>query len=200
MKKYIFINIFAVFAFVLPSFVFADADVLTGDKRTACEVILCLSSSAGRGISECQAPLRKYFSISAKKFSDTIKKRRKFLDLCPAANENAKMSALTTAIQNQEYACDAETLNNRTDSIKRYVGGRYYRTQARLPAFCEAMYDHEFTDLKKPKYVCDSKKWYKKIDWERGYELVEVSKKWNRKTESYDKEYKKVPIKKDCWE
>lgn len=199
MKKNIFIKMIALFAFTIPNFVFAN-DILTGDKRTACEVILCLSSSNGRGISECQAPLRKYFSIKAKKFKDTLKKRRRFLDLCPAANENAKMSALTTAIQNQQYACDAETLNNRTNSMNRYPGGKHYRTQAQLPAFCEAMYNHEFTDLKKPKYVCDSTKWYNEIDWQRGYELVPISKKWNTIKQEYDYKYKKVPIKKDCWE
>ncbi|WP_275426513.1 TrbM/KikA/MpfK family conjugal transfer protein, partial [Haemophilus influenzae] len=42
--------------------------------------------------------MRKYFSIRAKKWHKTLAKRRAFLDLCPAANENAKMSALTTAI------------------------------------------------------------------------------------------------------
>ena len=41
-------------------------EMLTGDTRTACEVILCLSSAQGRGIAECKAPLRKYFSIRAK--------------------------------------------------------------------------------------------------------------------------------------
>ncbi|MEI2587431.1 TrbM/KikA/MpfK family conjugal transfer protein, partial [Acinetobacter baumannii] len=63
-------------------------DVLTGDTRTACEVILCLSSAQGKGIAECKAPLRKYFSIKAKKWHKTLAKRRAFLDLCPAANEN----------------------------------------------------------------------------------------------------------------
>lgn len=91
-------------------------EMLTGDTRTACEVILCLSSAQGRGIAECKAPLRKYFSIRAKKWHKTLAKRRAFLDLCPAANENAKMSALTTAIQHQEYACDAGTLNSRTET------------------------------------------------------------------------------------
>lgn len=186
-------------------------DVLTGDTRTACEVILCLSSAQGKGISECKAPLRKYFSIRAKKWHKTLQKRRKFLDLCPAANENAKMSALTTAIQNQEYACDAATLNSRTEHKRRRVSddeGRYrafrhsYRTQSYLPSFCEDLYNHEFTEynqVRRPKYVCNAE-WYSKTDWERGYTQQIVSRKWNRHTDSYDYTYKQVPIKKDCWE
>lgn len=188
-------------------------EMLTGDTRTACEVILCLSSAQGKGIAECQAPLRKYFSIKAKKWHKTLEKRRAFLDLCPAANENAKMSALTTAIQNQEYACDAATLNSRTETRRHWIsrssedGGSYsrrlVRTQAYIPSFCNALYDHEFTEynkIPKPKYVCDKNKWYTKEEWDRGYTQEVISSKWNSQTESYDYTYKEVPIKKDCWE
>ena len=187
-----------------------NIDVLTGDARTACEVILCLSSANGRGISECQPPIRKYFSIRAKKWSDTLRKRRKFLDLCPAANENAKMSALTTAIQNQEHACDTATLNTlmktRVQRVRNEEGYSRYKRMVQvnnqIPNFCNALYEHEFTEynLKKPKYVCDTNKWYSREDWERGYTQEIVSRKWNRYTESYDYTYKQVPIKKDCWE
>ena len=189
---------------------------LTGDTRTACEVILCLSSAQGRGIKECQAPLRKYFSIhvSGKHwYRKTLEARRRFLDLCPAANENAKMSALTTAVQHQEYACDAGTLNSRTETRRNWVrrssedGGsfsrRLVRTQAYIPDFCKALYDHEFTEYKqiqKPKYVGDANKWYSQADWNRGFERVEVSRKWNHREDRYDIQYKDVPIKKDCWE
>lgn len=185
-------------------------EMLTGDTRTACEVILCLSSAQGKGIAECQAPLRKYFSIKAKKWHKTLAKRRAFLDLCPAANENAKMSALTTAIQNQEHACDTATLNTlmktRVQRVRNEEGySRYKRmvqVKNQIPNFCKALYEHEFTEynLKKPKYVCDTNKWYSKEDWERGYIKEIVSKKWNSRTDSYDYTYKDVPIKKDCWE
>ncbi|MFC1118061.1 TrbM/KikA/MpfK family conjugal transfer protein [Pasteurella multocida] len=200
----------------LSSSVLADStspqiDYLTGDSRTACEVILCLSSAQGKGISECKAPLRKYFSIKARKWHKTLQKRRAFLDLCPAANENAKMSALTTAIQHQEYACDAETLNSRTETRTRWVSDdegkhrrvvRTYRTQSYMPKFCEDLYNHEFTEyhqIKKPKYTCDGK-WYSKYDWDRGFTRVVVSKKYNRRSDDYDYQYKDVPIKKQCWE
>lgn len=52
-----------------------------GDTRLACEAILCLST--GNPPSECKSSLRKFYSISAKKMVDTIKKRKNFLNLCP---------------------------------------------------------------------------------------------------------------------
>lgn len=190
-------------------------DELTGDTRTACEVILCLSSAQGKGIKECHAPLRKYFSITASGKNwkaKQLKKRRKFLDLCPAANENAKMSALTTAVQNQDYACDAETLNSKTETRRAWghrssenasgFSHRLVRTQSYIPDFCKALYDHEFTEYKqiqRPKFVCDANKWYSQEDWNRGFERVEVSRKWNNREDRYDIEYKDIPIQKDCW-
>ena len=193
----------------------AEPDLLTGDARTACEVILCLSSAQGKGIAECQAPLRRYFSIKAKKWHKTLAKRRAFLNLCPSANENAKMSALTTAIQHQEYACDAETLNDRTetrwvrisrdDDTESHGFGRYrsvIRTQAYIPQFCKDLYNHEFTEynMKPPKYTCDANKWYSQADWDRGYTREVVSKVWNSQKDDYDYTYKETPIKKACWE
>ncbi|HHF6641928.1 TPA: TrbM/KikA/MpfK family conjugal transfer protein [Haemophilus influenzae] len=204
------------FSFEAASTGMPKIEELTGDTRTACEVILCLSSAQGRGIKECKAPLRKYFSIHVRGkhwYRKTLEARRRFLDLCPAANENAKMSALTTAVQHQEYACDAGTLNSRTETRRNWVrrssedGGsfsrRLVRTQADIPDFCKALYDHEFTEYKqiqKPKYVCDANKWYTQADWDRGYTQEVVSRKWNSLTESYDYTYKQVPIKKNCWE
>lgn len=176
-------------------------DYLTGDSKTACEVILCLSSSVGRGISECQAPLRRYFSIWDKKPHKKLAKRHAFLNLCPSANENAKMAALTTAIVNQEYACDAQTLNEKLVKRSGRFKSRRYQISGSLPSFCQALYDHEFTEynLKRPKYVCDPNKWYSRVDWERGLERVVVSSKYNAKRDMYDTVTKDVPINKQCW-
>ena len=57
-------------------------DILTGDTRLACEAILCLSSSSRP--SECAASLKKYYSLRAKKWHQTVTKRKNFLKLCPA--------------------------------------------------------------------------------------------------------------------
>ena len=48
-------------------------DVLTGDTRLACEAILCLSS--GTRPSECTPSLSRYFNITKRKLSDTIRAR-----------------------------------------------------------------------------------------------------------------------------
>ncbi|MBK3505148.1 hypothetical protein JJB28_08805, partial [Campylobacter fetus subsp. venerealis] len=58
-----------------------EPDILTGDRRTACEVLLCLSS--GTRPSECNPPLARFFSIKFKKPWKTLQARRNFLKLCP---------------------------------------------------------------------------------------------------------------------
>lgn len=54
-------------------------EILTGDTRLACEAILCLAT--GTQPSECTPSLRRYFSISYRKLSDTIRGRVNFLNL-----------------------------------------------------------------------------------------------------------------------
>lgn len=55
-------------------------DQLDGDARTACEVILCLST--GSRPDQCSPPLRRFFSIKKPW------KRVNFLRLCPKKNNN----------------------------------------------------------------------------------------------------------------
>ena len=50
----------------------ADDGLFTGDVRLACEAVLCLSS--GTRPSECAPSLKRYFSISHKKLSDTLER------------------------------------------------------------------------------------------------------------------------------
>ncbi|WP_017171120.1 TrbM/KikA/MpfK family conjugal transfer protein [Xanthomonas phaseoli] len=90
---------------------FADGEVLTGDTRLACEAILCLSSGTKPG--ECGPSLQRYFSISYRKWSDTVKGRRNFLNLCPTAHDtsSANMPQIVENIVNGAGRCDANTLN-----------------------------------------------------------------------------------------
>ncbi|OOF46525.1 hypothetical protein BKK52_11400 [Rodentibacter trehalosifermentans] len=74
-------------------------DLLTGDTRLACEAILCLSSSSRP--SECATSLKKYYSLRAKKWHQTVTKRKNFLKLCPASNE-----VNIDKIANSRSACD----------------------------------------------------------------------------------------------
>jgi len=62
-------------------------DVLTGDKKLACEAILCLAA-VGQRPGECSASIAKYFSITASKPSRLKAKRKDFLKMCPSGDDN----------------------------------------------------------------------------------------------------------------
>lgn len=85
-----------------------DNNLLTGDPRLSCEAVLCLSS--GDRPNECTPSLKRYFSIKAEKMSDTIRKRKDFLSICPSSKEKG-MSELIKAIANGAGRCDANELN-----------------------------------------------------------------------------------------
>jgi hypothetical protein len=95
-------------ALVVPMAAAEEGNVLTGDKRLACEAILCLSS--GQKPSECKPSLERYFGIKKKKASDTIKARVKFLEKCPASSEG-DMKQRIKEIANGAGRCDAAFLN-----------------------------------------------------------------------------------------
>ena len=87
----------------------ADARELTGDTKLACEAILCLSSGTRPG--ECGPSLSRYFGISHKKWKDTVKARRNFLNQCPTVGEDSSMPTLVEAILNGAGRCTADLLN-----------------------------------------------------------------------------------------
>lgn len=76
----------------------------TGDVKTACEAMLCLSSS--KRPSECSPAIRRYFSIKMRKFSDTLKARKNFLKLCPSASESPEMTAQADDIVEKTSRCE----------------------------------------------------------------------------------------------
>jgi hypothetical protein len=126
----------------------AQADELfTGDVRLACEAVLCLSS--GKRPSECAPSIKKYFSIKARKPSDTLKKRKDFLNLCPAATEDAEMIALVDAITNGAGRCDYASLNSTLRVWNMDDGSGYIRNT--LPSYC-ATYN-AYAGIKTPRYV-----------------------------------------------
>lgn len=88
-----------------------EIDVLSGDKKLACEAVLCLSTSSRP--SECNSSIKKYYSIHKRKLSDTRKARKNFLKLCPSSSEQG-MPSLVDAIVNGAGYCDAEYLNQQT--------------------------------------------------------------------------------------
>lgn len=118
-------------------------DVLSGDTRLACEAILCLSS--GTRPSECSPSLSRYFGINKRLWSDTIKARFNFLQLCPVADGTAEMRSLTKAISRGAGRCDASSLNMLLKTVS-WQHDRYYIGN-KMPAFCAAYNTHEYTDL-----------------------------------------------------
>lgn len=127
-------------------------DLLTGDTRLACEAIVCLSSGTRPG--ECSASLSRYFNITKRKLSDTLKARLDFLEMCPASNQTPEMASLVQAISRGAGRCDAASLNRTLtywsggDDGQVFIGNQ-------LPEYCTRYTGHEYTDLGdgQPRYV-----------------------------------------------
>lgn len=60
----------------------ADAQVLRGETKLACEAIICLFAGS-RAPGECASALTRYFSISAANPALTATARQNFLNQCP---------------------------------------------------------------------------------------------------------------------
>lgn len=156
---------FGVIGVLLTSNVIAE-DMLTGDTKLSCEAILCLSSSARP--SECNPSLQRYFSITAKKWKDTIRKRKSFLQLCPtggSADTNALASNSYTATDQAQFEnyrdnvlssateCTVEALNKNIETS--YSDDyRSYRINPEIPSTCNALYNSVYSDIAKPTYIC----------------------------------------------
>lgn len=182
---------------------------LSAEAELACTVILCMASSEGYKVAECRDPIRKYFQIKAKKWHKTVQKRKNFLKLCPdeTASNDMKLATLTYAYAEQAHGCDVNTLNQQIERKRRrvkdddsYIYRTYYRVLNKLPAFCENIYKHEYSDWKKPKNICSSD-WYDSTSWQRGSIAIAVGRKTiGRGDNAYEKTiYRYEPINKTCW-
>lgn len=131
----------------------------TGDTRLACEAMLCLSSSKGRGESACQPSLRRYFSIHKRRLRDTIRARHAFLNLCPDAQKDEGMRSLVAALSRGAGQCDAAALNSSLVSlgIDPGTGADVTVISNAMPDYCMAIYTHPNTaypaDQLVPRYV-----------------------------------------------
>ena len=190
-------------------------DVLTGDRRTACEVLLCLSS--GQRPSECDPALKHFYSIKGKKAGDTLKKRKKFLELCPTDSGNtatniilADYKGMLASVNPDE--CKPEYLNNQFQNINRdthikyyrnnyltsdSIENRYTRINPNMPSFCPTFINHEYTDYRMPKYGCDGK-YYTVAGFNRGYELITITKEEYAKLNPNDRHYETRSYSYDC--
>lgn len=162
---------------------FGAVEELTGDKKLACEAILCLSSSEKP--KECDPSISRFYSIKDKKPHKMVKKRKNFLKLCPT-DETAKVDSnygsLIDTLANVRGGCDAETLNKRTQKSYKYsyssnseraVRIPYIRIDPNMPDYCKALQRHNYTNIKL-KYTCNSS-FYLFTDFNRGYKLDEIS-------------------------
>lgn len=126
-------------------------EVLTGDTRLSCEAILCLAS--GKRPDECTPSLKRYYGISRKKQSDTIRDRIEFLRRCPVASETPEMAALVEAMGEGAGRCDAISLNF---SLSHWNAKKEVRTVSnQMPSYCKAYTDNAYTNLSSvnPVYV-----------------------------------------------
>lgn len=149
-------NVAAAIALALSTPAAAQAgEMFTGDTKLACEAVLCLAS--GTQPSECTPALTRYFNISARKLSDTIKARKNFLSLCPSASADNNMRDLTDALANGSGRCDVAALNrNRVGFGGGRDDSRRFGANPAMPAHCTALFNHPYmTDVKQPRYVGD---------------------------------------------
>jgi len=125
-------------------------DVLTGDKRLACEAIVCLSTGSRPG--ECSKSMARYFGIGRRHWKDVVKARSEFLKLCPRSNESPQMDSLIGAMSQGAGQCTANSLNARLRaSIDDMV---YIKNQ--MPDYCSAYTGHQYSNYTNdmlPKYV-----------------------------------------------
>lgn len=125
---------------------------LEGNVRLACEAVLCLST--GSPPAECNAALQRYFGIKHRKLADTLRKRKDFLNLCPASQESSQMSDMVGAQSQGAGRCDAASLNV---SEIRPAGSApdAFTVSNRMPAYCEAYLAHAYSDWAHmlPRYV-----------------------------------------------
>jgi len=130
-----------------------EQGVLTGTVRLACEAILCLATGSPPG--ECSPSLSRYFSISHRKFSDTIRGRINFLKLCPVADQSPEMASLINAMGNGAGRCDATSLNNTLRSWYGDSDSGYTYVSNHMPSHCAVYTNHAYTDMDsiKPMYV-----------------------------------------------
>jgi TrbM len=124
-------------------------NVLSGDQRSACEAIICLTTN--KRPEQCEPAIRKYFSISFRNPRDTLRERMNFLKKCPAASADSNMDRLVEDLVNGSGYCDAGTLNSILTAID--PDGNVY-IQNTMPDSCERYYGNIYTRLgDKPRYV-----------------------------------------------
>ena len=144
------------------------AQELAGEVKLACEAILCLSS--GTRPSECNPALSHFYGISKRRFSDTIRARISFLNLCPVSGQTPEMASLVNALGQGSGRCGASDLNRALAYYCNHDESRCIRDV--MPNYCRAIYGHSYTDFAEyqPRYVGTPAKgghWVEAKDYDR---------------------------------
>lgn len=100
----------------------ALGEMLQGDQKTACEVILCLTSS--QRPNECTPPINEYILKSWRytahggiDWGSTMNARSGFLQQCPATDEDQELSALAEGHARLGESCNLALYNTPTRTI-----------------------------------------------------------------------------------
>lgn len=120
---------------------------LEGDEKLACEALLCLAASARP--SECTPSIRRYFSISFRRFSDTLRGRLNFLDLCPIVSQ-PQMASFKSAVIHGAGRCDAASINQ-ANYVSMGEGESYVGNT--MPQYCVAYFGNGLVQASAPVYV-----------------------------------------------
>ncbi|WP_312261170.1 TrbM/KikA/MpfK family conjugal transfer protein [Limnohabitans sp.] len=120
---------------------------LDGDAKLACEALLCLAASSRP--TECIPPIRRYFSISYRRFSDTLRGRLNFLNLCPVVSQ-PNMASFKNAIVNGAGRCDSAAINQ-ASYVSTWEGESYVANS--MPQYCVAYYGNGLVQASAPVYV-----------------------------------------------
>jgi len=122
-------------------------ETLQGDEKLACEALLCLSTSTRPA--ECAPSLRRYFSISYRKFSDTLRGRMNFLNLCPMVTDS-NMAKYKSAVINGSGRCDAASINQSNYASN---GDGTGIVSSNMPEYCQTYYGAQYMQSTPPVYV-----------------------------------------------
>lgn len=159
-------------------------DTFSGDKKAACEALLCLST--GKRPDQCDGPIRRYFSIKHKKWKDTRNARKNFLKLCPDDDNSGKQGKLVDVIVDSAGRCDAVALNRNKIDIG-WDEESIMVIDNRMPQVCYDYYDHTYTaDNELPMYVGTPEQdgfWCEAADYETEYAAWEYRQEQKRLAE-----------------
>ena len=107
------------FLFLLSNLI--HAQTLSGDTRSACETLLCLTSNVRPP--ECKQSIARYYSIRGVSVGDTSVARQSYLSLCPVVGQPgaSTLNSALTAIDRFASQCSPLQLNTNTFDAQVYA-------------------------------------------------------------------------------